>query len=153
MNPTTSTMKSQKVVKIVKIRKVPRIQDLPGMKQGKILVTGIKFHGYHGLTRIEREIGVRYSVDVEMTCDLAAAARTDRVQDTIDYRDVHHLVIEVGKSNSYRLIETLASRIVDAVLARTRAAVVLVRVRKETPILDGIVDAVSVELEQERKIK
>ena len=40
--------------------------------EGKILVSGIKFHGYHGLTRIEREIGVRYSVDVEMTCDLRA---------------------------------------------------------------------------------
>ena len=117
---------------------------------GKILVSGIKFHGYHGLTRIEREIGVRYSVDVEMTYDFSAAARTDHVNDTIDYREVHHLVIGVGKTNSYRLIETLASRIVEAILARTRASTVLVRVRKETPILDGIVDAVSVELQRDR---
>src|SRR5438093_11474254 len=106
--------------------------------EGKILVTGIKFHGYHGLTRIEREIGVRYSVDVEMGCDLAAAAASDRVKDTIDYREVHQIVIEVGKSNSYHLIETLASRIADAVLKRTASASALVRVKKETPILDGI---------------
>ena len=119
--------------------------------QGKISVTGIKFHGYHGLTRIEREIGVRYSVDVEMTRDLAAASRSDLIKDTIDYRQVHHLVIEVGKSNSYHLIETLASRIVDAILKQTAASSVLVRVRKETPILDGIVDAVSVELSKNRK--
>ena len=114
--------------------------------EGKISVSGIKFHGYHGLTRIEREIGVRYSVDVDMMCDLGPAAASDRVGDTIDYREVHHTVIEVGKSHSYHLIETLATRIAEAILARTRAARVMVRVRKETPILDGIVDSVSVEL-------
>ena len=119
--------------------------------QGKILVAGIKFHGYHGLTRIEREIGVRYSVDAELECDLDAAAASDRVKDTIDYRDVHHAVVEIGRTGSYHLIETLAAKIGDALLARTKATAVLVRVRKETPILDGIVDAVSVELRRERK--
>ena len=121
--------------------------------EGKLTVAGIKFHGYHGLTRIEREIGVRYSVDVEMTLDLAKAAESDRVKDTIDYREVHRAVVEVGKSNSYHLIETLASRIADAVLKTTAAAKVRVRVHKETPILDGIVDSVSVELEKERKTR
>ena len=121
--------------------------------EGKVVVSGIKFHGYHGLTRIEREIGVRYSVDVEMTCDLEAAAKSDNVAHTIDYRKVHQIVIEVGRSNSYHLIETLAARIVEAMLKKTTAASVLVRVRKETPILDGIVDAVSVELKKNRKLK
>ena len=46
--------------------------------QGKIVVAGIKFHGHHGLTRIEREIGVRYSVDVEMACDIAARVEKER---------------------------------------------------------------------------
>jgi dihydroneopterin aldolase len=118
---------------------------------GRILVSGIKFHGFHGLTRIEREIGVRYSVDVEMTCDLKAAVVSDSVKDTIDYRDVHQIVVETGKSSSYHLIETLASRILDAILRKTAASSVVVRVRKETPILDGIVDAVSVELKKDRK--
>lgn len=117
---------------------------------GKILVSGIKFHGYHGLTRIEREIGVRYSVDVEMTCDLASAVKSDRVKDTIDYRAVHHLVVEVGKGSSYHLIETLASKLLDALLQQTAASAILVRVRKETPILDGIVDSVSVEIKKDR---
>ena len=118
---------------------------------GKILVGGIKFHGYHGLTRIEREIGVRYSVDVDLDCDLEAAAASDQVKDTIDYRAVHHTVVEIGRKGSYRLIETLAAKIADAMLARTKAAAVTVRVLKETPILDGIVDSVSVELRRERK--
>ena len=32
----------------------------------RILLEGIKFHGYHGLTRLEREIGVRLSVDLQL---------------------------------------------------------------------------------------
>ena len=115
------------------------------------LVSGIKFHGYHGRTRIEREIGVRNSVDAELECDLEAAAASDRVKDTIDYRAVHHTVVEIGREDSYHLIETLAAKIADALLARTKAGAVTVRVRKETPILDGIVDSVSVELRRERK--
>ena len=71
----------------------------------KILLEGIRFHGFHGLTRMEREMGVRYSVDVEMTADLSAAARNDRISDTIDYRKVHHLVVEIGRRESYKLIE------------------------------------------------
>lgn len=118
--------------------------------EGKILVSGIKFHGYHGLTRIEREIGVRYSVDVEMICDFKAAAASDSVKDTIDYRSVHHTVIETGKSNSYHLIETLADRIASAILDSTSASSIVIRVKKETPILDGIVDSVSVELARSR---
>ena len=119
--------------------------------EGKIIVSGIKFHGYHGLTRIEREIGVRYSVDVEMTLDLGPAAASDDVQKTIDYRSVHHTVLEVGRNNSYHLIETLAERIASAVLRSTIASSLLVRVRKETPILDGIVDSVSAEMVRRRE--
>jgi dihydroneopterin aldolase len=119
--------------------------------EGKIIVSGIKFHGYHGLTRIEREIGVRYSVDVEMTLDLGPAAESDEVQKTIDYRSVHHTVLEVGRNNSYHLIETLADRIASAVMKSTIASCLLVRVRKETPILDGIVDSVSVEIVRRRE--
>ena len=119
--------------------------------EGKIIVSGIKFHGYHGLTRIEREIGVRYSVDVEMTLDLGPAAASDDVQKTIDYRSVHHTVLEVGRNNSYHLIDTLAERIASAVLRSTIASSLLVRVRKETPILDGIVDSVSAEMVRRRE--
>ena len=64
---------------------------------------------------------------------------------------MHHAVVEIGRKGSYRLIETLAAKIADALIARTKASAVTVRVRKETPILDGIVDSVSVELRREKK--
>ena len=42
----------------------------------QVLIGGIRFHGHHGLTNAEREIGVRFSVDVELSGDLSRPART-----------------------------------------------------------------------------
>ena len=108
---------------------------------------GIKFHAYHGLTRLEREVGVRCSIDVEMTLDLSGAISSDRLGQTIDYREVHRLVLDIGqRRESLHLIESLAGRIAQEMLGRFSIAEVTVRVRKETPIIDGVVDYIGVEV-------
>ena len=113
----------------------------------RIIVSGIKFHAYHGLTRLEREVGVRCSIDVEMSVDLSAAIASDHLSDTIDYRVVHNLVLEIGqKRNSFHLIESLAGCIAAEMLDRFPIREVTVRVRKETPIIDGIVDNIGVQV-------
>lgn len=118
----------------------------------KIIVGGIKFHAYHGLTRLEREVGVRCSIDVEMTLDLSAAIARDSLKDTIDYRQVHKMVLEIGQDrNSFHLIESLGGRIAEEILKRFQTVTeVTVRVRKETPIIDGIVDYIGVEVTRDR---
>lgn len=117
----------------------------------RIIVGGIKFHAYHGFTKLEREVGVRCSIDVEMERDLDAAIRSDALSDTVDYRKIHGLVLEIGREGgSFHLIESLAGRIAEQILKRFPVARVTVRVRKETPLLDGIVDFVGVEVSRER---
>jgi dihydroneopterin aldolase len=116
----------------------------------QIFVEGIKFHGFHGLTRLERQVGVRLSVDVTIEMDLEKSGRSDRMSDTIDYALVHKKVIEVGRGQSYKLLETFALKLLDEFLAGYPVDRVTVRVRKETPVLDGIVDAVGVQMSRGR---
>lgn len=116
----------------------------------RIFIEGIKFHGYHGLTRMEREVGVRLSVDVELQLDLYLSGRSDSVRDTLDYRKVHKRVIEIGRGSSHRLLESYAVALLDALLQEFPVEQARVRVRKETPVLDGIVDSVGVELSRAR---
>ena len=116
----------------------------------RVFIEGIKFHGYHGLTRLERQVGVRLSVDVSLDLDLTRAGRSDRVADTVNYQKVHEKVIELGRGRSHRLLESFATVLVGELLSEFPAQRVTVRVRKETPVLDGIVDAVGVELTRER---
>ncbi len=116
----------------------------------RIFIEGIKFHGYHGLTRMEREVGVRLSVDVSLELDLSRSGRSDSVRDTLDYRKVHKRVIELGRGSSHRLLESYAVALLDALCEEFAVDRVTVRVRKETPVLDGIVDSVGVELSRGR---
>lgn len=116
----------------------------------RIFVEGIKFHGFHGLTRMERQVGVRLAVDVSIEADLELSGRRDDVRATIDYRKVHQLVVELGRGSSHKLLESFAVTLLDALFERFVAERITVKVRKETPVLDGIVDSVGVELTRDR---
>ena len=123
----------------------------PGAVDDRIIVGGIKFHAYHGLTKLERQVGVRCSIDVELKLDLQRAIDSDSLADTIDYRRIHALVLDIGrKRKSYHLIESLGGIIADEILRGFPVAEVTVRVRKETPVLDGIVDYIGVEVTRRR---
>ncbi len=117
----------------------------------RIFIEGIKFHGYHGLTRLERQIGVRLAVDVALEVDLSRSGRSDRVGDTIDYRKVHARVLEVGRGRSHKLLESFALALMGSLFGEFPAERIVVRVRKETPVLDGIVDSVGVEMSRMRE--
>lgn len=124
---------------------------MPVRPSDRIIVSGIKFHAYHGLTRLEREVGVRCSIDVEMSVDLSPAISSDHLTDTIDYREIHRIVLEIGQDRrSFHLIESLAGRIAQEILRKFAVTEVTVRVRKETPIIDGIVDYIGVQVTRER---
>ncbi len=117
----------------------------------RIFIEGIKFHGYHGLTRMEREIGVRLSVDVSLWIDLERSARSDSVRYTVDYRKVHERVVAIGRGSSHKLLESFVASLLDALFDEFKADRIAVRVRKETPVLDGIVDSVGVEMVRARE--
>ncbi len=117
----------------------------------RIFVEGIKFHGYHGLTRMERQIGVRLSVDVSLWIDLERSARSDSVRYTVDYRKVHERVVAIGRGSSHKLLESFVASLLDALFDEFKADRIAVRVRKETPVLDGIVDSVGVEMVRARE--
>jgi len=119
--------------------------------RGRVVVSGIRFHAFHGLTKLERQIGVRHRVDVALVTEIARAAASDRIEDAVDYRAVHDVVVDVGRKNSFHLIETLAVRIAEEVLRRFACEAVELQVRKETPVLDGMVDSVGVDVTLRRE--
>jgi dihydroneopterin aldolase len=100
---------------------------------------------------MERQVGCRLAVDVTLETDLERSARADDVRKTLDYRKVHQRVIEVGRGTSHKLLESFALALLDVLIDDFPADRVTVCVRKETPVLDGIVDSVGVELSRERK--
>ncbi len=75
-----------------------------------ILVSGIDLYAHHGCTEAERQMGGKYSVDVELQTDFSKAGASDKLSDTIDYVAVRKIAQEEMEISS-SLIEHVAYRI------------------------------------------
>ena len=65
-----------------------------------IELRGLELHGFHGVLDEERRAGQRFLFDVELEVG-EEAARTDRIEDAVDYRDVAAAVREVSDGRAY----------------------------------------------------
>ncbi len=116
-----------------------------------IRIRNAVFYAYHGVLTEEQNLGARFELDVDMYCDIAAAAETDALKHTVDYAKVYSYIQRVVGKKKYRLIETLANTIAQGLLKEfTNLEKVQVRVRKPHPPLNGVVDCVEVEVTQSR---
>jgi len=100
-----------------------------------IELRGLRARGFHGVYDFERAQGQDFVVDVGLELDLAAAAASDDVADTIHYGELAERLVAVVTGEPVRLIETLAHRLADVCLAdpRVRAATVTVH-KPQAPI-------------------
>ncbi len=117
----------------------------------RILLHGAQFFARHGFTEEERRVGGRFVVDVELARDLERAGKSDNLDDTISYAELYNLVREIVEGESFRLVEMLAETIAQKALTVFPADAVMVRIKKQPPPLDGIVDFAGVEIYRERK--
>src|SRR5262245_61415240 len=75
----------------------------------RIELRGMSFQGRHGARPTEREQPQEFRVDIEVEAELAEPARTDRLEDTVDYTRLRAIAREVIEGPSHQLIEALAS--------------------------------------------
>ena len=116
----------------------------------KILLQGLVFFGRHGCHAAERELGQKFSVDIEMSSDLSPACATDDMNDTVDYVAVYNAAREIIEGESAFLLESLAQRIADFCLSDNRVLDVRVRIRKPHVAMPGALDYLGIEIFREK---
>lgn len=109
---------------------------------------GILLHGYHGVLDEERRDGQRFLVDVELDLEHEGAARTDAIDEAVDYRRVVARVREISDARAYHLLEAFSAAIADALLEDFAVSAVRVRVRKPDVVLDPAVEFAAVSVER-----
>jgi dihydroneopterin aldolase len=116
----------------------------------RIVLTGLTARGNHGVYDFERAEGQDFVVDATLELDLAAAAVSDDVRDTVHYGELADRLVGVVTGEPVNLIETLAARLVAECLAdeRVRAATVTVH-KPQAPIAHAFRD-VAVTMRRER---
>ena len=114
-----------------------------------IELAGIELFGYHGVNPEERLDGQPFVFDVWLEVPDGTGA-SDRIEDTIDYREVAALVREISDARAFQLLEALAATLADELVARFRVDVARVRVRKPEVRLDPEVEYSAVTVERRR---
>lgn len=107
-----------------------------------IRLTGIHGFGYHGLFEHERTNGQDFFVDLELNVGLSAAAKSDAIEDTVNYAEIVDLVVTEITVNPVSLIEKLAGRIAEQIL-KTYGKVTSVTVtvhKPQAPVATSIKD-------------
>ena len=117
----------------------------------KISLEGLEFFAYHGLYKLERKIGNRYSMNVTVTCKNSTIEKKNELSATIDYEKLYQVVKEEMNIPS-KLLENIANRIAKRVFVSFKEAeYVNIVLKKFNPPLGGVCHSASVNLLLRRK--
>ncbi|MBL4852360.1 MAG: dihydroneopterin aldolase [Gammaproteobacteria bacterium] len=76
-----------------------------------IYLNELKIETVIGIWDWERKIKQEIVIDLEMGADIARAAETDHIDDTLNYKAVAKRLIEYVGDSKFQLVETLAERV------------------------------------------
>ena len=118
---------------------------------GRITLSNMVFYGYHGDLPEESKLGQRWIVDLILTLDIAAAAASDDLNQTVDYTRVYAICRETVEKDRFKLIEALANHVIDRVLVACPIVdKVEITIKKPSVPIAGILDHVAVETSKSR---
>jgi len=114
----------------------------------RVELVGLELPGSHGVEEEERRREQPFVYDLWLDVSEPAA---DRIEATVDYRQVAELVREVSESRQFRLLEVLAGEVADALLERFPVESVRIRVRKPEVQLGTPVEYSAATVERARR--
>jgi dihydroneopterin aldolase len=83
-----------------------------------------------GIWDWERKIKQRVIIDLDMGFDIRRAAQTDAIDDTLNYKAVAKRLQQFVGDSQFQLVETMAERVAEILLAEFKLAWVRVRINK-----------------------
>jgi dihydroneopterin aldolase len=116
----------------------------------QITLTGLRASAFHGVFDHERRDGQVFVLDVVVSLDFAAAAASDDLGLTIHYGELAEEIVGAVERDPVDLIETVAERIAQLVLAHKAAQLVTVTVHKPSAPVTVPFDDVSVTITRAR---
>lgn len=116
-----------------------------------IEIRGLQARGKHGASAEERSREQCLAVDVRITLDLSAAARSDRLEQTIDYASLCQRLAGVVRERSFVLLERLASELLAVIFEDVRVTSAEVSIGKPS-LLEGATPVVTLRRDNPRYI-
>lgn len=96
-----------------------------------VYVHDLRIETVIGVYDWERQVRQTVVIDIDMMVDVAAAAKTDRIEHTLNYKAVAKRVIAVVSSSDFHLVETLAEHVAALVMNEFKVPWLRLRINKE----------------------
>ena len=98
--------------------------------QDIIYIKDLRVQAIIGIFGWEREVRQEVSIDLEIAFDCKRAAKTDAIEDTIDYKKITKGIIKFVEESEFQLQETLAESIAELVKNKYKVNSLKLRVSK-----------------------
>jgi dihydroneopterin aldolase len=99
----------------------------------RIELRGLRVLGVIGVLPEERQRAQPFELDIDLEADLTRAGQSDDLADTIDYGEAVARAEQVVTTEKYQLLERVAQRVADELLALDGVVGVQVTIRKLRP--------------------
>ena len=86
------------------------------MSRDHVFIQDLRIETHIGIFEWEQRIKQIVSLDLDMACDVAKAAATDQIDDTLNYKAVAKRLIQFVSESQVDLVETLAERCAEIIL-------------------------------------
>lgn len=111
-----------------------------------ILLKKIRCYAYHGVAPQENLIGNEYIVDLRLKVDISKAMQTDEVTDTVNYAEIHRVVMGEMAVPS-KLLEHVGGRIAKKLLEQfPTIEEVELRLSKRNPPMGADIESAGIEI-------
>ena len=97
----------------------------------KIFLTGLSIECVVGVWEWERQVKQTVVLDIEMAVDIRKAAKSDHLDDTIDYKKVSKRLQSFVGESQFQLVETLTERIAEIIVKEFQVPWVKVKLNKQ----------------------
>jgi dihydroneopterin aldolase len=116
----------------------------------KVVIERLEFQGRCGVTPQERQKSQLLAIDLELDCDTAPAAASDRIADTVDYAKVAERINDLGQKQECALLESLAERLLTMLFTEFPIERAKLWLRKLAPPLHQSTGSVGIKIERSR---
>jgi 7,8-dihydroneopterin aldolase/epimerase/oxygenase len=117
-----------------------------------IHLTNIRCYGYTGALPEEQILGQWFVVDLAISVDLGAAGQSDRLEDTLDYRQVIATVQRIVKNERFTLLERLATVIAESILSFDLVSQVQVKLHKPAAPIPDFGGGITIEMIRQKAL-
>ena len=110
----------------------------------QILVRGLRLWAHVGVLTHERELGQWFEVDLTLSVDLTAAARSDALSNTLDYSQLITALLQQARSIRCQTLEHYSERMLDLAETLYGAVPITLELRKCSAPVPGFGGVVAV---------